>query len=183
MISIYIDGIEYRFFDHLYSVSKCGKVMRKLKPYSPTSRPDGYLCLGRQRLMHRVVATCWLEKPEDATQVHHKNHIKSDNRADNLEWLTPKVHFSDRHNGESGRYVRTAETRLKISAWRTGRKDSEETRLLKAVGLATNCPKTPCTFQGIAYPSIAAGARAANIHPTTFRLRCHSKNFPEYQFT
>lgn len=183
MICIEVDGLEYRFFDHLFAVSRCGKVLRNLAPYTPTIRKDGYLALGRRRLMHRVIATCWLEKPDGATQVHHKNEIKSDNHADNLEWLTPKVHFGDRHHGDSGRYIRTEETRQKISAWRTGRKDSESTQAKKAAILAAVCPKTPCSFQGQSYPSVAAGARAAGIHPTTFRVRCLSKNFSEYKLT
>jgi hypothetical protein len=181
MLSIQVDGIEYRFFDHLYAVSRCGKVLRELRPYQPTRHNFGYLCLGRQRLMHRVVATCWIPNPEGAKHVHHINGIKDDNRADNLEWVTPKVHFADRHNGNTGRYIRSPETCAKISAWRTGRKDSEETRALKAAILATNCPKTPCKFKGVIYPSVAAGGRAANLHPTSFRLRCLSKNFPEYE--
>lgn len=182
MISIEIDGIEYRFFDHLFAVSRCGKVLRNLSLYTPRRRPDGYLTLGRKRLMHRVIATCWLENPQNVKHVHHKNHDKADNRADNLEWLSPKEHFGDRHNGDNGRYIRTAETRRKISAWRTGRKDSDEARAKKAAILAIHCPKTPCFYKGVKYPSVAAGGRAAGIHPTTFRVRCLSKNFPEYKF-
>ena len=182
MISFEKDGIEYRFFDHLYAVSKCGKVLRKLTPVEPANnRNDGYLSLGRHRLMHRVVATVWIDNPNNAKHVHHKNGIKHDNRAENLEWVTPKEHFGERHNGNSGRYVRTPETCQKISAWRTGRKDSKETRQKKAAILAANCPKTPCKYQGVTYLSVAAGARAAGIHPTTFRVRCLSKNFSEYE--
>ena len=182
MISFKMDGIEFRFFDHLYAVSRCGKVLRKMAPYEPTQRSDGYLGIGRQRLMHRVVATCWLERPEGAIHVHHKNENKADNHADNLEWLSPKEHFGDRHDGNNGRYVRTEATRAKLRAFRTGAKDSDETRLKKAVILMANCPKTPCYFRGVQYPSVAAAARVAGIHPTTFRQRCLSKNFPEYGF-
>jgi hypothetical protein len=134
--------------------------------------------------MHRVVATCWLEKPDTDKKlhVHHKNHNKADNRADNLEWLSPKEHFGDRHHGQFGKFIRSEATRQKISASRKGQKDSEETRQKKAASLAENCPKTPCIFRGQTYLSVAAGARAAGIHPTTFRVRCLSKNFPEYKF-
>ena len=56
MISFTMDGIEYRMFDHLYAVSRCGKVLRRMEPCTPAKHPGGYLVLGRQRLMHRVVA-------------------------------------------------------------------------------------------------------------------------------
>lgn len=181
MNSIKIDEIEYRFFDHLYAVSWRGKVLRNLTPYTPVRRTDGYLSLGRRRLMHRVIATCWVPNPENAKHVHHINGNKDDNRADNLEWVTPKVHFGERHDGSGGRYKRTAETRKKLSDWRKGRKDSETTRAKKAAVLLVNCPKRPCKFQGISYPSVSSAARAAGVHVTTFRVRAISKNFPEYE--
>ena len=181
MISFNIDGIEYRVFDHICAVSRCGKILRKYQPYTPTQRGDGYLAIGRQRLMHRVVATCWVENPNEAKHVHHINGDKTDHRADNLEWLTPKEHFGDRHNGVNGRYIRTEETRKKLSVWRTGRKDTAETAAKKAAILAVHRPNTHCSFQGVSYPSVAAGGRAANIPPSTFRQRALSKNFPEYK--
>ena len=180
MISFEMGGIEYRMFDHLYAVSSCGKVLRKLTPYTPTKHPHGYLVLGKHRLMHRAIAICWVPNPDGAKHIHHKNGIKTDNRAENLQWINPKEHMSEKHPG-AGSYKRTEETRRKISEWRTGRKDSESTRLKKAAGLLVNCPKTPCRFQGVLYPSVAAGARAAGIPSPTFRVRCLSKNFPEYE--
>lgn len=180
MISFQMDGIEYRAFNHLYAVSRCGKVLRKMLCYTPPIRPDGYATLGRKKLMHRVVASCWIPNPENAKHVHHINGNKADNRVDNLEWVTPKVHMRERHGGEIGHYIRTDETRRKLSAWRTGRKDSEATRAKKALSLAINCPKRPCVFQGVSYPSVASAARAAGVGNSTFRVRALSKNFPEY---
>jgi hypothetical protein len=186
MISFTMAGIEYRMFDHLYAVSRCGKVLRNLQPYVPHVHTQGYLMLGRERLMHRVVAACWLKAFDPLKQVHHIDGDKTNNSADNLECLTAKEHFGERHHDISsqiGRYARTEIARQKLREFRTGTIDSEETRSKKAAILAVVGPKTQCSFQGIPYLSVAAGARAAGIPPATFRQRCKSKNFPDYELT
>ena len=179
MLSIQIDGIEYRFFDHLYAVSRCGKVLRNLSQMTPRTRPDGYLELGRRRLMHRIVAICWLENPTNAKNVHHKNGNKADNRADNLEWITQKDHAE--HHNEWGKYQRTPESIAKFIASRTGVKDSAESAAVKRKNLDKVRPSTVCKFQGVTYPSVASAARAAGVGGPTFRVRALSKNFPEYE--
>jgi hypothetical protein len=40
--------------------------------------------------IHRVVAEAFCKRPAFANEVNHKNGDKSDNRADNLEWVTRK---------------------------------------------------------------------------------------------
>lgn len=203
MISIEIDGIEYRFFDHLFAVSRCGKVLRKLAPYSPTKHPCGYLSLGRHRLMHRVVAICWLENPHNANHVHHKNGIKTDNRADNLEWVTPKEHIGDRHLSTAGKHTVSDEAREKIRIARLGSKLSEETKAkIRASSIGkphapfARAPHTQewkdkmslnhhknmgCIISGVTYRSFAEASRALGIHRFTIRKRCLSKNFPDYE--
>lgn len=53
--------------------------------------------------LHRVVATQWLENddPEHKTQVDHINHIRDDNRLENLRWITPSNNNRNttKHNG------------------------------------------------------------------------------------
>lgn len=180
MINFEKDGIEYRFFDHLYAVSQCGKVLRKLSTYTPAKHNLGYLCLGRMRLMHRVVAACWVPNPENKPNVHHINGIKSDNRASNLEWVTQKEHMRDHHH-VCGHHIRSPETRMKLRLNRLGKKDSPETIKKKIVGFDLYRNKTKCRFNGTEYPTLVAGAVASGLEYSTFRARCLSKNFPAYE--
>ena len=38
--------------------------------------------------VHRLVAEAFLKRGKDKTEVNHKNGIRSDNKAENLEWVT-----------------------------------------------------------------------------------------------
>jgi hypothetical protein len=181
MISIKVEGIEYRFYDHLFAVSACGKVLRTFQPYEPRDyRPDGYRTLGRKRLMHRVVATCWIPNPDNKEHVHHINGDRKDNRASNLQWLTPKEHIGESHP-TNGYYVRTPEILEKYRQVQLGRKDSEETKALKKVTLDAYRNKRGCKVNGITYQSMSEGARATGMLLSSFAVRCRSKNFPDYE--
>jgi len=205
MISFTMDGIEYRAYNHLYAVSRCGKVLRKYRPYTPKTHPLGYLVVGH-KLVHRIVAQCWMETFDPRKQIHHVNEVKTDNRLENLECLTAREHLLERHAEAMyrlGRYARSEETRGKIRKYRLGRITSEETKEKQRAALLgrkrpyfaraahseesrkqrseTHTRNTRCRVLGVEYRSFATASEATGVHRFTVRKRCLSKNFPDYE--
>ena len=77
------------------SLVKCSNGFRKtkekiLKHYQKCDDKYCYIYLGRKNcyLVHRVISMAFNNNIENKPCVNHKNGIKSDNRACNLEWVT-----------------------------------------------------------------------------------------------
>lgn len=122
-------------FEGFYKVSNLGRVKslsRVVNTYKGTKRngerilkpkrklmKNSYLtvCMSRKGMIttaqvHVLVADAFLPKPNCKVEVNHKNGIKSDNRAENLEWVTRKQNIlhSARVLGQHGVAVRCVET-------------------------------------------------------------------------
>ena len=75
----------------------------------------------RWHKLHRLIALCYVDNPDNKPEVNHKDRNKANNHYTNLEWMTHKENIN--HSYETGR-VRISGA----SHWNTGKEASLETR-------------------------------------------------------
>lgn len=72
------------------------------KPLKPDPNTTGYLRVTLSKngkikriFVHRLVATIFVDNPDNLPHVNHINGNRQDNRAENLEWCTPSYNVED----------------------------------------------------------------------------------------
>ena len=86
-------------YEGLYEVSDLGRVKSlwygKEKILKPQKNTGGYLHVDlykdgkvKHTLVHRIVADTFIPNPNNLKTVNHKDEIKSNNSASNLEWMS-----------------------------------------------------------------------------------------------
>ena len=115
-----------------YLITKEGNVINKKtnRQLRPGTFKKGYqnvkLCMNKKtytKTIHRLVLETYNSiENQHLYHAHHKNHIKNDNRLENLEWELVTDHLREHNRGR----VVSEETRRKISESHKGKVLSEE---------------------------------------------------------
>jgi NUMOD4 motif/HNH endonuclease len=87
---------------------------------TPRSRRDIYPSLGLKKgnknkmfFIHRLVAHAFILNPKNNSQVNHIDGDKTNNRVDNLEWISPVDNL--RHAQKIGVFHKTSKPKIKVN--------------------------------------------------------------------
>ena len=128
---IYKESKNSRWGHRVYEVSNLGRVKLNGEIVEP-HMCGKYLAIG-SFYIHIAVVELYVPNPENKPCVDHINTVTTDNRAENLRWVThkennnnplTKQHYSEAQRGK----ILTAETKRKIGEARKGKPRSEETK-------------------------------------------------------
>jgi hypothetical protein len=172
-------------FEGIYQISSLGRVKSlerviQIKNYSQVckerilipriSKKAGYftvqLCsssIKKSFYIHRLVASAFIDNSNNYPYVNHKNGTKTDNRVENLEWLTPSQ--NSKH------------------AFATGLRKVTKNPHLYAPVLKINKTTGEIVHE---YESFASAIRELNISSATLHLwlnrQRNNSKFTEYKF-
>lgn len=156
-------------YEGLYQVSNMGNIRAYNCKYQKNLFPDttqrgltpqlnrnGYLQVGlfrgktqKTHAVHRLVADAFIQKDDIfATTVNHKNEVKTDNRAENLEWVSQKDNCRKHYERNPRKVVKNYASKKPIKCVETGEVFDSITAMAKAYNLNANGLRA-CIYQGL----------------------------------
>jgi hypothetical protein len=100
--------MEIPIYNNKYIIHSNGMIYstKRQKFMSPAKNPKGYLHINFlinkkliTRDVHRLIAELFIPNPDNLSDVNHINSDKSDNRVENLEWVTHQQNCIYHHRG------------------------------------------------------------------------------------
>lgn len=160
---IYSNGKVYR--ESFTLLDKCGRLRTfEEKEVIPSKTPSGYFEVniggrsGEKWLLHRLIATVWIDNPENLETVNHIDANKGNNDISNLEWMSREDNI--KAGFDLGLYDKNALHKNYI-AWKNGHTNVspiikqririEHKNGLNAVELATKYKVSKTTINNILF--------------------------------
>ena len=182
-----------------YEVSTDGRIRRNKKELKGSINEKGYIRVnihGKKTMLHRIIAEVFIGSPKEFQQVNHKNGIKSDNRVENLEWVTPSENLLHvyrilgRKAAFQGKKM-PDHIKIKISQSNKGRKISPETIMKNSqshkgkgiLGKNNNAKPIKCNETGKIYGCIKELAKELNLKlPSLYTAIRKNKKYKNLTF-
>lgn len=83
-----------------------------LYPVVPSGKPRKFV----RKLIHRLVAESFIRIPEDGEEVNHKDFNRSNNRVENLEWVSSSDNVQ--HSVKAGRWASAHNSATNPNKWK-----------------------------------------------------------------
>lgn len=167
-------------YEGIYQVSNIGRVraVDRVNCYGRTCRgtlrkqnknKNGYMYVNLSRggkarnyCVHRLVATAFVDNPEQKPTVNHKNENKLDNRASNLEWMTLQENLA--YGTHIERATRNKPDMSGPKHFNYGKRGAEShTHKGRVIGISITDPNNIIEFDTAATASRALGCSSGRL--------------------